>query len=134
LVSDLRHNIHRTNAWRGIFSRREIYVRKRSRFYFRDCPGDFIAAVKLVGARRFRSGSFENVDSPAQANGSIVVISKEETNFAGYVHTKYAFVDQKCGAILVDHYGAPIDPNDRELREIEQRACTEIAMNTRDGD
>jgi hypothetical protein len=98
-----------------------------------------VLAILLLPSSSFaqsssRSGSFEDVDSSAQANGSIIVISKEETNFAGYVHTKYAFVDQKCGVIQVDHYGAPIDPNDRELREIEQRACTEIAMNTRDGD
>ena len=98
-----------------------------------------VLAISLLPSSSFAqggslNGSFENVDSSAQANGSIVVISKEETNFAGYVHTKYAFVDQKCGVILVDHYGAPIDPNDRQLREIEQRACTEIAMNTRDGD
>ena len=83
---------------------------------------------------RFLSGSFEEIQPAAKANGSIVIVSKEETDVAGYVHTKYAFVDQKCGAVLVDHYGAPIDPNDRKLREIEQRACTEIAMNTRDGD
>ena len=81
-----------------------------------------------------RSGSFEDIRPSAHANGSIVVVSKEETDVAGYVHTKYAFVDQKCGAILVDRYGAPIDPNDRELRQIEQRACTEIAMDARDGD
>jgi len=47
---------------------------------------------------------------------------------------QYAFLDQSCGAILVDHYGPPIDPNDKELKQVEQRMCTEIAMNTRDGD
>ncbi len=52
----------------------------------------------------------------------------------GYVHTQYAFIDQLCGAQLVDHYGPPVDPNDKELKLVEQRACMEIAMNTRDGD
>jgi hypothetical protein len=47
---------------------------------------------------------------------------------------QYAFVDQSCGAILVDHYGLAINPNDKDLRQAEQRACVEIAMNTRDGD
>jgi hypothetical protein len=67
-------------------------------------------------------------------NGSIVIISKEETDTPDYIHTRYAFVDQACGPQLVDHYGPPVDPNDRDLKQTEQRMCTEVAMNTRDGD
>jgi hypothetical protein len=68
------------------------------------------------------------------ANGSIVIFSQEETGVPGYVHTTYAFVDQACGARIVDYYGTPVDPNDKQLQLSEQRMCTELAMDTRDGD
>jgi hypothetical protein len=78
--------------------------------------------------------SFEDINPSAVANGTIVIISEEKTDVPGYVHTKYAFVDQLCGAQLVDHYGPPIDPNDKQLKQVEKRGCMEIAMDTRDGD
>jgi hypothetical protein len=78
--------------------------------------------------------SFEDINPAAVANGTIVIISEEKTDVPGYVHTKYAFVDQLCGAQLVDHYGPPIDPNDKQLKQVEKRGCMEIAMDTRDGD
>lgn len=83
---------------------------------------------------RTPSGTLEDIQASDHSNGSIVIISKEETDVPGYVRMQYAFLDQSCGAILVDHYGPPIDPNDKELKQVEQRVCTEIAMNTRDGD
>jgi hypothetical protein len=47
---------------------------------------------------------------------------------------KYAFVDQACsGARIVDYYGPPLDLNDKDLQQVEQRMCTEVAMDTRDG-
>jgi hypothetical protein len=82
-------------------------------------------------------GSYAQSRTPATsavANGSIVVISQEETGIPGYVHTTYAFVDQACGARTVDYYGAPVDPHDKELRLLEQRMCTEVATDSRDGD
>jgi hypothetical protein len=80
------------------------------------------------------NGKFEELQAADHPNGSIVIISREESDVPGYVHMQYAFVDQSCGAILVDRFGPPIDPNDKELKQIEQRVCTEIAMNSRDGD
>jgi len=77
--------------------------------------------------------SFKDVDVSRFSNGSIVIINKEESATPDYVHTQYAFIDQKCGAVIVDHYGSPVDPNDRELKQFEQRMCTESAMNTGDG-
>jgi hypothetical protein len=68
------------------------------------------------------------------ANGSIVIISQQETGTPGYVHTKYAFVDLGCGAQIVDHYGPSVNPNDKELLLSEQRMCTELSHDTRDGD
>jgi hypothetical protein len=67
-------------------------------------------------------------------NGSIVIISQEETDVPGYVHTTYAFVDLGCGAQIVDHYGTSINPNDKELLLSEQRMCTELSQESRDGD
>ena len=78
--------------------------------------------------------SFKEVDVSKFSNGSIVIINKEETATPDYVHTQYAFIDQKCGAVIVDHYGSPVDPNDSELKQTEQRMCTESAMNDSDGD
>jgi hypothetical protein len=78
--------------------------------------------------------SVADIDASPHSNGSIVILNKAQTDVPGYVHTQYAFMDQLCGAQLVDHYGPPVDPNDKELKLVEQRACMEIAMNTRDGD
>jgi hypothetical protein len=77
--------------------------------------------------------SSKEVDVSAFSNGSIVIINEEETTTRDYVHTQYAFIDQKCGAVIVDHYGSPVDPNDSELKQSEQRMCTESAMNASDG-
>jgi len=93
-----------------------------------------LMASNAYAQSRTPSGTLENIQASDHSNGSIVVISKEETDVPGYVRMQYAFVDQSCGAILVDHYGPPINPNDKELKQVEQRMCTEIAMNTRDGD
>lgn len=67
-------------------------------------------------------------------NGSIVIISKEETNNPEYNHTRYVFFDQACGPQIVDHYGPPVDPNSRDLKQTEQRMCRELATEARDGD
>jgi hypothetical protein len=83
---------------------------------------------------RTATESVADIDTSTHPNGSIVILNKEQTDVPGYVHTQYAFIDQLCGAQLVDHYGPPVDPNDKELKLVEQRACMEIAMNTRDGD
>jgi hypothetical protein len=93
----------------------------------------FLPAVS--GAQsRLSTTSVEDIDASAVANGSIILISAEETDTPGYVHTKYAYVDRLCGVQLVDRYGAPVDPGDKELLESEQRMCTEFAFNARDGD
>ena len=68
------------------------------------------------------------------ANGSVLIISEQETDIPGYVRVHYAFIDQSCGVILVDRYGPPIDPNSKELKLVTQRVCTAIATDSRDGD
>ena len=94
-----------------------------------------LLASSSYGESRTATESLEAINTSAHPNGSIVIINKEETDVPGYVHTLYAFIDQICGgAQLVDHYGSPVDPNDKELKLVEQRACMELAMNTRDGD
>lgn len=82
---------------------------------------------------RLATTSVEDIDAAAVANGSIVLIRAEESDTPGYVRTKYAYVDQLCGVQLVDRYGAPVDPRNKELIEFEQRMCTEFAFD-RDGD
>lgn len=98
-----------------------------------------VLAISLMASSAYTqsrapTGSIEDLQTSDYSNGSIVIISEEETDIPGYLRVQYAFVDQSCGVILVDHYGPAINPNDNELKQVEQRACVEIAMNTRDGD
>jgi hypothetical protein len=83
---------------------------------------------------RLTATSVEDIDASAIANGSIVLIRAEESDMPGYVHTKYAYVDQRCGVQLVDRYGGPVDPRNKELIQFEQRMCTESAFDKGDGD
>jgi hypothetical protein len=34
--------------------------------------------------------------------------------------------------VLVDHYGVPVDPNDKELKQVEQQLCSEIGTGSRE--
>ena len=78
--------------------------------------------------------AMKEIDISAHPNGSIVILNTEETGLSEYVHTQYAFIDQKCGAVLVDRYGGPVDPNDKKLKQVEQQVCSEMGTNSRDGD
>jgi hypothetical protein len=80
------------------------------------------------------SNSAASIDGSAFSNGSVVILSEEATSMPGYFHTRYALVDQNCGAQITDYYGPRIDPSDKNLQRFEQRVCTELAMNTRDGE
>jgi|ERR671923_1496291 hypothetical protein len=94
----------------------------------------FVVSSVAYAQSRTATRSFEDINPASVPNGSVVIISEQKTAASGYVHTKYAFVDQLCGAQPVDHYGPPIDPNDQRLRQVEKRGCMELAMDTRDGD
>jgi hypothetical protein len=79
--------------------------------------------------------SADALNTADTSNDTIVVISKEETEIPGYVHEKYAFVDQHCGgAQIVDYYGPAIDPNDPSIHKLENRVCTDLDLNKLDGD
>jgi hypothetical protein len=67
--------------------------------------------------------SIENLNIADVADGSIVVVSKEETGVPGYVHQKYAF---NClGELrLVDYYGAAFEPNDQNVLQFESMLCS----------
>lgn len=69
-------------------------------------------------------------------DGTIVVISKEETGIPGYLHEKYVFVDSNCpgGLEPVDYYGPAIDPNDPNLHMLERRVCASLRLDVSDGD
>src|SRR5215813_1076957 len=60
----------------------------------------------------------EDVNTANVAHNSFVILSEEETGVPGYVHQRYAFVSPACptGFHIIDHYGAPIDPNDASLQ------------------
>jgi hypothetical protein len=112
---------------------------RRKMMYARSLGLIIILAISLIVANAAAENQnvnkkFDDVQATDHSNGSIVIISREESDVPGYVHMKYAFIDQSCGAILVDRFGPAINPSDRELKQIEQRMCTEIATNSRDGD
>ena len=97
-----------------------------------------VLAISLLASSSAQSRgvveAMKEIDISAHPNGSIVILNTEETGLPDYVHTQYAFIDQKCGAVLVDRYGAPVDANDKELKQVEQQVCTELATNSRSGD
>ncbi len=79
--------------------------------------------------------SVADINTENTPNDSIVVISKEETGLPGYVHEKYALVDQNCGGTqIVDYYGPAINPNDQDLHKLEQSMCTNFRFDRTDGD
>jgi hypothetical protein len=80
--------------------------------------------------------SIEDINVGQTANGTIVVLAKSEAGKPDYEHIKYAFVDPGCpgGAGLVDYYGPPIDPNDRNVQRFEQRMCTNLMFDSADGE
>ena len=79
-----------------------------------------VPELRRISCGQSLEGSTESVadiDTSTHPNRSIVILNKEQTDVPGF-----------------DHYGPPVDPDDKELRLVDQRACMEIAMNTRDGD
>ena len=99
----------------------------------------FGLAISLLTPNAFAQGrtgpeSIENIDPSALTDRSIVIFKTEESDAPGYMHTKYALVDHRCGAVLVDRYGPPVKSDDKELKQAEQRMCTQIATNSRDGE
>src|SRR6516164_4714887 len=76
--------------------------------------------------------SIENLSVTDIPNDSIVVLSKEETDIPGYLHETYAF---NClGELkLVDHYGSPIDPKDKDVLQFERMMCSRQQNNDYEG-
>jgi hypothetical protein len=94
-----------------------------------------MASLPSISSAQVRS--FEDIYSRAYPNGAIVIISEERTGTPGYTHTRYAYIDDKCDAVMVDRYGEPVPYDDQRLRELvrhEQRMCTEAGTNARDGE
>jgi hypothetical protein len=85
-----------------------------------------IGAFSVVTAMLFLAvTSFaESPSTMGTANGSILVLSTEETGVPGYVHEKYVFIHPDCfGGQIVDRTGPPIDPNDANLLWSEYQTC-----------
>ena len=73
------------------------------------------------------SSSASFADSAGNSSaGTIVVISKQETEIPEYFHQKYVFNHPDClGAVTVDYYGPEINPNDTQLIAAEQKMCAQ---------
>ena len=137
LVSDLRQRIGESTL-EGY--QNKLHSKGGKCMYTKSLVFGIAMLISFLPARSYaQSGTagspVEEINTSDIPNGSIVVISKEESDNPGYAHTKYAFVDQACaGARVVDYYGPPVDLNDKDLQQVEQRMCTEVAMDTRNGD
>ena len=75
--------------------------------------------------------SLETLNAVDIPQGSIVVLSQEETGLPGYIHQKYAF---SClGELrLVDYYGSAFDPKDQDVLEFERTMCSRQKFNDYD--
>jgi len=93
-----------------------------------------VLAIALLSANSFAQSptageSNEAINTSDLPNGAIVIIKSEATESPEYMHTQYVFLDQSCGAILVDHYGPPVSPNDKDLKQVEQPGLAPILEN-----
>jgi len=80
--------------------------------------------VALAQSPAASQRSIESLSIADVADESIIVLSTDQSGVAGYVHQQYAFF---CSGQweVVDHYGAPIDPKDRNVLLSERRMCSQ---------
>jgi len=76
--------------------------------------------------------SIEDLNAADIPEGSIIVLSTEDTEIPGYVHERYAY---NCfGAVqLVDYYGSTFDPKDPSVLSKERWLCVRSHFNMDDG-
>ena len=76
--------------------------------------------------------SIEDLNIRDVPEGSIVLLSAEETEIPGYIHQRYAY---NCFGEFqtVDYYGAAIDPKDPSLLSTERSLCIRSHFNLDDG-
>jgi hypothetical protein len=88
--------------------------------------------VSLAQSPTSPERSIENLNVADIPSNSIVVLSQEETDVAGYFHQKYAF---RClgGLKLVDYYGPAFDPKDRDVLWFERIMCARQQNNDYEG-
>ncbi len=89
--------------------------------------------VPFVSLAQSPENSIQNPNAADIADGSIVVLSTQETGVPGYVRQQYAF---NCFGELdvVDHYGAPVDPNDQNILRTESQLCAKRFFGDSDTD
>lgn len=75
------------------------------------------------------------IDTTGAANGTILLVARNETGIPGYVHEKYALVDHYCSSVeVVDYYGPPTDSKDANLIAREQTVCVELMFDKGDAE
>lgn len=56
--------------------------------------------------------------------GSIIMLSKQESEIPGYFHQKYVYNHPDClGSVPVDFYGPAIDTEDVKVLAFERKMC-----------
>ena len=97
-----------------------------------------LLAILALPAASFAQSSSSSGKSVGEVNiadipeGSIVVLSTEDTDVPGYVHQRYAY---NCfGTVqLVDYYGSTFDPKDASVLSRERGICVRQHFNLDDG-
>jgi hypothetical protein len=79
--------------------------------------------------------SQKEINTAGVPDGTILLVAREDTGIPGYVHEKYALVDQYCSTVeYVDYYGPSINPNDAKLITREQKICVDLMYDKGDTD
>ena len=83
--------------------------------------------VALAQSSGSAARSLKNPSLRDAANGSIVMLSEEESGVSGYINARYAYVHPDCpGGAQVVHYSGPaFNINDRTVLHEERRKCSD---------
>lgn len=88
--------------------------------------------VSLAQSSGGAANSLESLNLQDVADGSIVILSKEESGSSGYINAQYVYVHSDCpgGAQVVHYTGPAFDMNDRTVLENERRKCSHSTYET----
>ena len=97
-----------------------------------------LLAILALATESFAQSSNSSGKSTNEINiadipeGSIIVLSTEDTDVPGYVHQRYAY---NCFGTtqLVDYYGSAFDPKDASVLSRERGICVRQHFNLDDG-
>jgi hypothetical protein len=95
-----------------------------------------VPMLSLAQSSGGATNSLESLNLRDVADGSIVILSKEESGTSGYINAQYVYVHSDCpGGAQVVHYNGPtFDINDRAVLQNERRKCSHSTYETSSDD